>query len=221
MKEKKKLPVFKHFILTRFNNGIYDRDDAVEWMEHRMELFKDSRDSVLSQDGEFEWILSIDERTPDRVVDEILTDKRMKAVTYDIRDSFKDYEGSEFVITSRFDNDDLYLPGAIEAIQAKFQPQLYVIDIDYMQYYNGEYYTSGNKSKGELKRMLNNGPFLSLVEPAINVKTCYSRPHTHMPFGYPFEDGNRPIANTKIEEPYAVMVIHSENLANKVTGYKI
>lgn len=226
MKEQKKSKGFSHFILTRFNNGVYDNpkvEDPARWMRERIKLFRATRESVLSQEGDFKWVLSFDENTPDKDIDKIITDERMIATAVDIRNFFDDYEvDTEWVITSRMDNDDLYLPGAVKAIQDRFTEQIYLIDIDYYQYdlESMQKYTSGNESKGQRYRMLNNGPFLSLVESSKWIKTCYSRPHTKMPDGYPFENGYFPIANCKIEEPLAMMVIHDENMMNKITGYR-
>ena len=121
------------------------------------------------------------------------------------------------------DNDDLYSKGALKAIQEAFQPQPYVIDIDYTQYdaVNDKSYTSGNKLKHEKYRVLNNGPFLSLCEPSRNIQTCYCRPHTYLSDGYPIDGNRKRIASTKIRKPLATMVVHSKNMMNKITGYKI
>jgi hypothetical protein len=224
MKDKKKSTGFSHFILTRFNNGIYDREDSEKWMSERIKLFEATKKSVLSQKVAFKWILSFDSQTPDKVISEIITDDRMIPTTMDVRDYFKQAEiDTEFVITSRMDNDDLYLPGALKAIQLAFQPQVYVIDIDYKQYdmVSGDYYTSGNQLKGERFRERPTSPFLSLVEPATDIRTCYCRPHNKLTYGYPDKDGGSKIPAKKIRKQLAVMVIHSENMANKITGYKL
>lgn len=224
MKETKKLKGFSHYILTRFNNGIYDREDSAQWMRDRMKLFADTKKSILSQKGDFKWVISFDEKTPEAVIEEVCTDDRMISTTKDIRNCFEDIKvNTEFVITSRMDNDDQYLKGAILAIQKEFQPQVYVIDIDYYQYdtVNGQKYTSGNKLKKEKLRELPNSPFLSLVEPSDEIHTCYCRPHNKLIDGYPNNKAIRTIPAKKIRKPFALMVIHDENMMNKITGYKI
>jgi hypothetical protein len=209
--------------LTRFNFGVYDRKDAEKWMKDRIKLFERTKESVLTQTADFKWVLSFDPKTPDEVIEEICIDDRIIPVKVDIRQAFNEIEvTTEFVITSRLDNDDYYEVGAIRKIQDAFQPQLYVIDIDYKQWdsVNGDFYTSGNKRKKEKYRVLPNSPFLSLVEPSVDIYTCYCRPHNKLADGYPVGGGKK-IARTKITEQLAVMVIHNKNMMNKITGYKI
>jgi hypothetical protein len=225
MKDKKKSSVFSHYILTRFNQGIYDREDADQWMEDRLKLFEKTKESVLSQEGDFKWIIAIDPKTPADVSEKIFTDTRMIPVDCDIRETFDLFLAPKtpYVITSRLDNDDIYLPGAVLAIQAEFQPQVYVIDIDYIQndIVNEKKYTSGNKLKKEKYRTLNNGPFLSLCEPSDYIRTCYCRPHNRLLDGYPAKGGRfKRIPSTKVGT-FAEMVIHDKNMMNKVTGYRI
>lgn len=213
----KKSKGFKHVILTRYNNGIYDGKDAVLWMKERYQLFRSTRDSVLSQDADFEWVLSFDERTPDSYVTKCLTDPRMKATTRDVRDYFEGQEIDEpWVITTRIDNDDLYRPGALKAIQSKFQEQIMVIDIDYYQWdlRDNKTYTS--------ERYTCTSPFISLVEPSTRVKTVYCRPHNKLHDGYLITDTEkRAIPGVKIRERLAYMVIHGNNAANKIVGKEI
>lgn len=222
----KKSKGFKHVILTRYNNGIYDGKDAVLWMKERYQLFRSTRDSVLSQDADFEWVLSFDERTPDSYVTKCLTDPRMKATTRDVRDYFEGQEIDEpWVITTRIDNDDLYRPGALKAIQRAFEQRIMTIDIDYYQWdLNGnKTYTSGNVSKGETYRPDDFGsPFISLIEPSDRIKTVYCRPHSKLIHGYLISDDEKiEIPHVKIHEQLAFQVIHGKNLANKITGKEI
>ena len=232
MKDKKKLQGFSHFILTRFNNPQWDGErfvsmyedpkSASKWMRERIKLFRATRDSVLRQEGDFKWVLSFDENTPASDIDKIITDDRMIATTKDVRDYFATEKiDTEFVITSRMDNDDQYCEGAIKSIQDAFQPQVYLIDIDYKQWdsIDDDYYTSGNRLKHEKFRIEPTGPFLSLVEPSSDIKTCYCRPHSKLRNGYP--GAKKSIASKKIMSPLALMVIHDKNMMNKVTGYPI
>ena len=196
---------FKHVILTRFNLGLYDRADADEWMAHRMPYFERTRDSVLSQDGDFEWILSMDERTPNRYLQDIICDSRM-AIVYDHPNTYKP---DGWTITTRLDNDDLYLPGAIKAIQKKFREEELVVDLRYHQLVNGEEWTSGRKEDG-WGRPHPNSPFLSLIS---KDKNCYARPHSLM-----VNDFKSRFASNRI---YAYMVIHDNNLGNQIVGRKV
>jgi hypothetical protein len=191
---------FKHVILTRYNLGLYDRPGAEEWMKHRYPFFELTRDSILSQEGEFEWHLSVDVRTFDRWINDIFTDKRMHLTLFHP----KEYKSEGWTITTRMDNDDIYLPGAIKAIQDAFVEKEMVIDIRYYQMQNGELYTS--------ERSMPNSPFLSLIENGAN-KTCYARPHSKM-----LEDFRGKFAS---EEPMALMVVHDMNMGNRITGKRV
>ena len=203
--------------MTRFNNGIYDREDAKDWMQDRIKLFKLTRESVLSQKGDFKWIISFDERTPKNVIDKCITDDRMIVTFKDVRECFSEIEvDTDWVITTRLDNDDIYLDGAVEAIQENFNNYVHVIDIDYFQYE-----TKTNK-KFTSNRKAANSPFLSLVEPSNYVRTCYCRPHHLLLSGYPSESGEKiSIPAKKINNPFALMVIHSDNMANKIVGEEV
>jgi len=229
---------YRHFVITRFNTespatgvALYDTPVADEWMDQRMVFFRETKRSVLSQDADFKWIICLDERTPQRYLDEIFTDDRMILTNNQPKQALKDIEiDTPWVITSRIDNDDQYLHGALREVQNRFLPQLMTIDLHYDQviWGTGQRYTNGNKKKGERFRKDNNGPFLSLIEPVEDVKTVFCRPHTNLPYGYPFPDGNKEIPNLKVfeqscgkAEAFALMVIHGNNLANHITGYKI
>ncbi len=228
---------FTHFILTRFNTAspkdgiaLYDKPDPDKWMDERMELFRETKKSVLSQEGDFMWFIALDERTPARYVNEIFGQgysSKIVRIFEDPRTFFnnREFKNTPWVITSRLDCDDTYKPGAILAIQSLFEPRIKVIDIHYEQVKDGERFTSGNFKKGERYRKYNNGPFLSLVEPSNRIKTCYCRPHSVLENGYPSEDGLVEIPSCKVDKrggkPYANMVIHDNNIANHITGYKI
>jgi hypothetical protein len=191
---------FKHVILTRFNLGLYDRPGADEWMRHRMLYFRATRDSVLSQDAEFEWWISMDTRTPLRWINNIWTDYRIHLTP----SHPKEFRGFGWTITTRLDNDDILLPGAIKAIQDAFVEEEMIIDIRYQQMFNGELYTSGRDKP--------NSPFLSLIENGVK-KTCYARPHSKMIQDYP--------AKFASDEVLAYMVIHDRNLGNRITGKRV
>ena len=195
----------KHVILTRFNLGLYDRPGADEWMKHRMPYFERTRESVLSQEGDFEWILAMDERTPNRYLQQIVCDSRMAI----IHEHPNTYKPDGWTITTRLDNDDLYLPGAIKAIQKRYKEEEMVLDIRYHQLINGEKWTSGGEKDG-WRRPHPNSPFLSLIS---KEKTCYARPHTLMPSDFK--------ARFVSDRIYAYMVVHDRNMANQRVGRKV
>jgi hypothetical protein len=202
---------FKHFILTRYNtqqiDGGYLCDDlnkARKWMEARAKLFEKTRESVLSQEGDFEWIISIDKRTPNDLVQQIVTDERMRIVNCDIRDVFHEIKvDAPWVITSRLDNDDIYLPGAVKAIQTSFSMKVIIIDIPYLIKSGNQLYTSDRPTP--------NSPFLSLVNRSKDPRNCYTRPHNKMMVTF---RENNPIFTGRKELAY--MVIHGANQKNRI-----
>ena len=205
------MKAFKHFILTRFNQGIYDRPDAEAWMEDRMELFKATCESVLIQDVEFEWVIEIDSRTPQSVRDVIThDDDRIDLFDSRITNYFEWFNrpNEPWIITSRFDNDDIYLPGALRAIQSCFTAQEIVIDIPYYQKKGNDLYTSARPTP--------NSPFLSLIEKSDKevIRTCYARPHNLMSQDWP-------VGIFASRDVLAYMVIHGNNLGNRIVGEKI
>lgn len=210
-----------------FNNDpLYDdkkRGDA--WMEERMDKFEKCRESVLMQSGDFKWIISIDKRTPKKYMDHIFTDERMIPVHHDIRDTFKHITPeTDWVITSRLDNDDQYLPGAVDAIQSHFEPKLKVIDVGFYKYEwdTGKYY-EGERPGG--RNGWKTSMFVSLVEPRERVITAFCRPHGQIGTEYPMSGSYdakwgdlTTIDEDIISEKYAIMVCHNSNAVNKIRG---
>jgi hypothetical protein len=216
----KKSDVFNHFILTKFNCGIYDREDAEEWMNDRLKVWKKTRESVLKQKGDFQWVIAVDPRTPNEVMDEIEVDDRIRIMFTERGTDIKDYFEMNrsaltkpWIITSRLDSDDIYLPGTILAIQDAFQQKPGIVDIPYNQFYKGKRYPSHRDNP--------NSPFLSLIEASkYQVRTCYARPHNKMNQEWPsprFVD-LEPDVDGKAK-PMAYMVIHEKNMANKLISH--
>ena len=216
---------FTHFILTRFNSMLMpdgmlydDINKANKWMDERMELFRACRDSVLSQEGDFQWVISLDNRTPNRYLQEIFTDERMRMVHCDFRDTFSDVEiSTPWVITSRLDCDDQYKPGAIKAIQSKFEPKLKVIDIgfDQLEWETGKVFPGEDRWSGSM--------FISLVEPSHKVLTAFCRPHGQVATEYPMLGDYKTkwkaltrIAKENINDKLALMVCHGNNITNAI-----
>ena len=203
---------FTHYILTRFNVGLYTENpynvaNPNEWMEHRLKLFKDCKESVLAQEVDFKWVIAVDENTPQEYLDEIFTDDRMIMYHGNVKEVFNTIKPStDWVITTRFDNDDTYNEGALKAIQVvflekNFDKPKYVIDIDYHKLFKGNNYPSNRRRA--------NSPFLSLVEyvPERKLVTAYDKKHSNMPDFY---------KSIKIYDELANMVIHDRNQCNKL-----
>jgi len=160
---------FKHFLLTKFNVGLYPSrdymartdkrglkpaDDAERWMEHRVRVFeKYCIPSVMNQSSkDFRWLVVFDENTPDEHRKRIDHYSKHCGVVplYSSRDfpetarcnipgkvdgawliwhyrvalpTVQDYianqldEDTEFVITSRLDNDDAIHSDFVRRVQ--------------------------------------------------------------------------------------------------------
>jgi len=201
------LQKLKHVILTRFNLGLYDSATAEEWMAQRWPLFVRTRESVLNQEGDFEWRISVDRRTPGVWLGRMANDKRIRLSL----DHPKEFRSEGWTITTRLDNDDLLFPGAVKAIQDAFEPRTLVVDLKYYQLYGGKLYTSG-RNEDNWERPNPNSPFLSLIEHGAK-KTCYARPHSKM-----IEDFDSKFASNDV---YACMVVHENNLGNSVVGREV
>jgi hypothetical protein len=218
---------FSHYILTRFNTQLvndkmlYDEPDKAEsWMRERMELFKKTKESVLAQEGDFRWIISLDKRTPREYVEAIGGDSRIKIINEVVQDALKDIKiWTPWVITTRLDNDDQLQPGFVKAVQEHFRPEVMVIDVRFEELdWKRQMVFSG-------ERRWAGSMFLSLVEKSDWIVTAFCRPHGMVAGGYPTEgnwkDGwgyKKIIPYIIIEQDLAYMVCHSNNMANRIRG---
>lgn len=203
---------FKHYILTRYNLGIYSKDnpyaatvgDPEKWMKHRAQLFKACYDSVMNQTcKDFEWIIAIDGATPFRWYRKLMSHERVIIVYTQPHQTLRyfDHE-AEWLITTRLDNDDILHPDFVAKIQAQFDETTKLIDVHYEAVKDGVHYQSG--------RTRPNSPFLSLIEPwGENVMTALGRPHTVMCEQYPA---------VWLPDVLAYQMIHDRNVSNKING---
>ena len=198
---------YKHYILTRFNLGLYsDNPYKVEnpdkWMDTRIELFeKTAFPSIMKQTNKnFTWLMAFDINTPQKYTR--LYDYCDKIeVCFERPDDYlrRQEREMEWLITSRFDNDDIYDPQFVAEIQRNFRPIEEIIDVDY---------TKTNLIDKEIptSRVKPNSPFLSLVEKwENNVKTAMAYPHSNMTAYF---------RSRKLNKVLAKMVIHENNQSN-------
>lgn len=209
--------IFKHYILTRFNLGIYDNSgpyaekikDADRWMEHRVKLFERyCLPSVQVQTCQgFTWLMAFDPRTDSRYIEQydylpfvqICFEQPHKYLS-------RISPTADWLITSRFDNDDMYRPDFVEQVQQAFEWRTGIIDIDYevMDIHTGKRYRSMRRAA--------NSPFLSLAEPwQESPVTALGHPHSNMIEYYEW---------VKLGV-LATQVIHDRNIMNKVTKQEI
>ena len=185
--------VFQHFILTQFNlrnfpkakNSAYDK--WVDWTRERITLFeKYCLPSVLNQSEQnFTWILYFDEETPEEFSDflEKMTSNPNIVIYYcNGASGFQsDYmspvlsrltKGSDWVVTSRIDNDDCAHKDMVKKIQANIQfKHKFKVSL-----------ASGYALDEQTKKLAHYyypmSPFLSLVEKRDQARGVFERGHT-------------------------------------------
>lgn len=139
LKLTKKTNPFKHFLLTKYNIGLYNSTKRLQpksknktlltpegWMWHRYWLFREfCVPSVLRQTNQdFTWIVAVDKKTPKRQLKHIRTILPNNAQVIEISDLneisefiMSDAGDAQYTLTTVLDNDDMFREDAIEAIQ--------------------------------------------------------------------------------------------------------
>jgi len=199
----------KHYLLTRFNLGLYSENtyqiqDPEAWMAHRMELFQMyCLPSIKAQTcQEFTWLLACDPATPKKYLKYLEPFQIIYEQPHLYLRKLKPQ--SDWIITSRLDNDDMLLPDYVSRIQAQFDKTIKLVDVQYQALSKGQLYTS--------ERTRPNSPFISLIEPWGEIKTAMNRPHTYMCDDYP---------SVWLDEVLAIQVIHDRNISNQIRGSRI
>lgn len=223
---------FKHFLLTRFNqldekNDIYNtNENPQDWMRHRINLFERyTLPSIMKQTcKDFTWLLAFSRKTPQNVLDRYKNLRNIQIIyeypKYFLQRTYK----KEWLLTTRFDNDDILLPDFVEKVHKHVRNcenigelRTEIIDVMGVQWdmINNKWYDSG--------RNMFNSPYLSLFEntkePHLSiqpdfgmiegVKTALYCSHSNM---------TRHFQASRIEQELYIMCIHDRNLANKVCG---
>jgi hypothetical protein len=127
--------VFKHYVLTRFNDGIYGPNSKLEvppeeWMEHRLRLFTTfTFPSIVEQTcQDFTWLVLMDRQTPDHYIQEIESFRypNLKLI-YPTETGSKwgqVFEPGDYdLITTRIDNDDAFHREVIEVLQQTYRAE--------------------------------------------------------------------------------------------------
>lgn len=203
--------IFKHYILTRYNLGIYNQSNPYaekvgnpkEWMTHRETLFNRCAKSIQQQTkSDFTWLIALDEQTDKETIEKILSRKIDIKIIHEQPHVWlrKQTPEAEWLITSRIDNDDVFHPEFIETIQNNFRNVEEIIDIDY------EVIDIKTGIKYPSLRTRANSPFLSLAEIwGNNVMTAMGKAHSIMPEYY----------NSRKLGILAIQIIHDRNILNK------
>jgi hypothetical protein len=210
---------FRHYILTRFNAGLYRRAAELricpqEWMEHRLRLFTAlTLPSIMGQScQDFAWHVLMDKQTPEPDI------RRLESIGYaNMRLIYPTPgkpswlqgipSGDYDLITSRIDNDDAFHRDTVQTIQETWRAQRehhskpwlivfpfgLIMDLAARQAWLMEYWS-------------NNSP--TLVEAAQSPRTICQWDHSRIP-----ADVQKCCVKDK---PYWLQVVHSQNLRNVV-----
>ncbi|WP_411768231.1 glycosyltransferase [Winogradskyella sp. A3E31] len=221
---------FDHFIITRFNiknkgwlSDKYGQNvNDQKWLTERYELFMMyCYPSVLKQScKDFTWLVFFDMNTP----------LKFKEKNKDINNSlpqfnaiyvedYSDFENklpeeiktraeSEYIITSRFDNDDCYHVDTVKTIQKHFKPQPNtIIDLE-----NGLTLDINKVNRLSRKKGVVSGPFVSYIEKIEEgkiIKTAYNCEHVH------WKDRAQFIP---VKQGYFwLQIIHNRNVSNQMS----
>lgn len=219
---------FEHIILTRFNLKLecWKKDkkgnsvDTEEWLKSRFFLFeKYCLPSIKNQTNQnFKWIVVFDHTTPERfrsIIDHynenyknffpIYTDhsSHLKEIINEI------VSDSEYLISTRIDNDDAFHKNTIKIIQKQFKGQ----NFDFVNLLKG-YILDTIKNKIYLAKEDSN-PFITLIEKKMgcHFKTVFSVNHKAAGRLGKIKQVKRGI--------YWLRTIHDRNLLNAVKGREL
>lgn len=177
MTDKTKTPPFDHFIVTLFNvknflDGSNKEAVWLKWTEDRLELFeKYCLPSIVKQtNNKFKWLLYFDRSSPTHIIEHIERIIRpfefiniMFADGYeDFREQYlidlKNLTTSDWIVQTRFDNDDILHSSAVETIQN-------LLNFRHNSFINLSSGYTFEKSTNYLSHYYYSmGPFLTLIE---------------------------------------------------------
>ena len=221
--------MFQHYIITRFNLRRKDwkttkgSEEVLtkKWLKNRFILFENyCLPSVKSQKNQkFKWLIFLDKNTPSEYKEKISSYNYHNLIPFyidgmesflpSIKDKIKELNVSDFIITSRLDNDDSLHCDYVDTVQSEFNKQKFMA-IDIIDGYGMQI---GNAVKlGKMRHLYN--PYISLIEStANNFETVWFRGHTY----WKFED-----RITRVKEKRSwLTIIHKENKKNKFRGFGI
>lgn len=215
---------YKHYIITRFNAGLYNRgtpgpshDEYCDnWMKHRIRIFTAfTLPSIMFQTCQnFTWLVLMDQKTPHPFKDVmahieypnlrlVYTDGDgldNKCIAKAVLDNIE--PGDYDLITTRIDNDDAFHLGVVETIQQWYAPQP---DSWVMFFPNGLILDLETNKLHMMSYWFNNCP--TLIERSTDAKTVHFAQHSDMSV-----KGKMFIT----DKLYWLQVIHSLNIDNSL-----
>ncbi len=215
--------MFKHYILTRFNDGLYGPDARTavppdEWMQHRLRLFTAfTFPSIMEQTcQDFTWLVLMDPQTPDHYIQEIKSFRypNLKLI-YPTETGGKwsqAFEPGDYdLITTRIDNDDAFHRDVVKVLQ-----QTYLAECErrakpwVMVFPFGVIMDLASQDLWVMEYWVNNCPTL-VAEPG--GKTIYRWKHNEIP---------PDIEKSYItDRPYWLQLVHAYNQLNQIPAHNV
>lgn len=226
---------FAHFLITQFNllqfplgKELKKGEEWLSWTRERVKIFREyclpSLDNQTCKD--FTWLIYFDIKTPDEfqyLIDELKkrdyikicfsegNDGFMADHISDIKNLSKD---SEWIISSRIDNDDIFHKDAIKVIQEAFHPiDEYMISLTSGYTLNLQTLQMGHYYYPEC-------PFISIIEKCEKeeLKSIFYKSHSHwdqLKLRI-FDEIVKKDKKTTfiIDQPYWIQLVHGKNVSN-------
>ncbi|SHH38377.1 glycosyltransferase [Winogradskyella jejuensis] len=223
------MKVFSHYIVTRFNikseGWVNDKNgkkvNDFIWLKKRYDLFKKfCLPSMQTQtEKEYSWLVFFDKDTPQefKEVNECIRRELPQFIPLYVND-FLDFENTlrefvfenshtEYIMTSRFDNDDCFHEDAIGAIQKAFVKK----DSTIIELSKGLTMLIEDENKLAKRENVFSGPFITLIEKKSDInslKTVYDCEHTSW--------GDLADFIAIDNKFYWLQTIHDANISNKL-----
>jgi Putative rhamnosyl transferase len=217
----------QHFLLTRFNVRVnYDSARTgidLTWLSHRFDLFERfCYPSVRAQTNlDFQWLVYFDIETPSVFKERIARYASWENFSPIYLDTeFSDQinqekvfsliqEKTEYLITTRLDNDDAVCVSFIQDIQDSFEAK----EFEFISFVNGYVLDTGKLYSFKYV----NNPFMSLVErikpkSAGEIRTILCGEHSQLSVL-----GN--IKQVEAESTW-LQVVHGKNVSNRIRGIR-
>jgi hypothetical protein len=230
---------FQHFIITQFNlrnfpkSSHNDNDKWIDWTKNRIGIFREfCLPSLINQSvKDFTWLLYFDSETPSDfkpVIDELSAipfieicycngmEDFLKNYMVEVKKRFN--SSSEWIITTRIDNDDCLHADAIKTIQNNFIPEnKFLIALS-----SGYVLNAADKTLSHY--FYPQSPFLTLIERKDeNIKGVFEKGHTKWDELRLFviKEIRLEIFNKKarrarfiLKKPLWIQIVHGGNVSN-------
>lgn len=211
--------MFKHYVLTRFNDGLYGPRPRVqtppdEWMDHRLGLFAAfTVPSMMEQTcQEFTWLVLMDARTPRRYVEEIESFRYRNLKLIHATETGPKWNqaivpGDYDLLTTRLDNDDAFHRDTIATLQETYHTERHRRDKPWVIVFPfGLIMDLARQTIWVMEYWLNNSP--TRIGAAGDGQTAFQWNHDAIP---------REVGKCYVtDKPYWLQLVHAHNVLNAI-----